>query len=300
MLRTTIVAALIALTPVGASAKDTGTALTCDNTLARGQPAIIKPAGRTQLLCYRAYAVLYSNQTRTALWSAERLTREAVEAARQLPRDSDFYEEGRLAVTERARLADYGRGSGYDRGHLAPSGDFGDKESQAESFSLANVIPQNPVSNRRTWSHIETSTRRLVRKVGTVYVVTGPAFIRDVGELRGRVRIPDFVWKAVYIPGVGAAAYVVRNDDTLAYSVISIDELARFSGVDAFPTLPKPMRSAAFDLPAPTPHPGEKAARRVGFPWLESGESIGSTSGVEPSAKLVQRSRAILALAFAR
>jgi endonuclease G len=135
--------------------------------------------------------------------------------------------------------------------------------------------------------------------MGTVYVVTGLAFIRDVGELRGRVRIPDFVWKAVYIPGVGGAAYVVRNDDTLAYSVISIDELAHFSGVDAFPTIPKPMRSAAIDLPAPTPHPGEKAARRVAFPWLASGEAIGSISGVEPSAKLVQHSRAILALAVA-
>ncbi len=118
MLRTTIVAALIALAPVGASAKDTGAALACDTALAQGQPAITKPAGRTQLLCYRAYAVLYSNQTRTALWSAERLTREAAEAARQLPRDSDFYEEGRLAVTDRARLADNGRGTGYDRGHM--------------------------------------------------------------------------------------------------------------------------------------------------------------------------------------
>ncbi len=138
------------------------------------------------------------------------------------------------------------------------------------------MIPQNPVSNRRTWSHIETSTRRLARKVGTVYVVTGPAFIRDVGELRGRVRIPDFVWKAVYVPGVGAAAYVVRNGNTPAYSVISIDELASFSGVDAFPTIPKPIRSAPIELPAPTPHPGEKAARRVAFSWLASGEASGS------------------------
>ncbi|CAG2159724.1 DNA/RNA non-specific endonuclease [Cupriavidus numazuensis] len=296
MLRTSLVAALIALAPVAASAKELAAA--CDYTLAQGQPVLTKPAGRTQLLCYRAYAVLYSSQTRTALWSAERLTRETVDAARQLPRDSDFYEEGRLPVADRARLADYGHGTGYDRGHLAPSGDFGDKDSQAESFSLANVIPQNSVSNRRTWSHIETSTRRLVRKVGTAYVVTGPAF-RDVGELRSRIRVPDFVWKAIYVPGAGAAAYVVRNDETPAYSVISIDELAHFTGVDAFPALPKALRGTALDLPAPTPHPGEKVARRVAFARLASGEAIGTVSGVESSAPLVRHTQAILALAAA-
>lgn len=89
---------------------------------------------------------------------------------------------------------------------MAPSGDFGDKTSQAESFSLASVIPQHPFSNRRTWSHIETSTRRLVRKVGAAYVVISPAFIRDAGALRERIRIPDFVWKAIYMPDIGAGS----------------------------------------------------------------------------------------------
>ncbi|SOZ72682.1 protein of unknown function (plasmid) [Cupriavidus taiwanensis] len=101
-----------------------------------------------------------------------------------------------------------------------------------------------------------------MRKVGTAYVVTGPAFIRDAGTLRGRIQIPDFVWKAIYVPGMGAAAYIARNDATPAYSVASIAELAHFVGVDPFPSLPAPMRMTALDLPPPTPHPGEREPGR--------------------------------------
>jgi len=207
MTRPLIAAVVLALASLTASARDTGQA--CAQLLPAGQPTI-QSAGRTQLLCYRAYAVLYSSQTRTALWSAERLTREAVDAARKLPRDSDFYEEERLPESDRAKLSDYRRGSGMDRGHLSPSGDLPDKASQAESFSLANVIPQDRVSNRRTWSHIEASTRRLARQYGTIQVVTGPAFVAAPRTL-GRVRIPDFIWKAIHVPGVGAAGHLHRG-----------------------------------------------------------------------------------------
>lgn len=298
------VSAAIALTTPAAFAKSPVQAETsCREIYAQGRPSVSKSDGRTYLLCNRAYAVLVSAQTRTALWSAEYLTRQAVDAARELPRDSTFYEDERLPASDRARLGDYGHGAGFDRGHLAPSGDFGDRQSQAESFSLANVVPQNPVSNRRTWSHLETSTRRLVRKVGSAYVVTGPAFIRDVGMLNGRIRIPDFIWKAIYIPGVGAAAYIVRNDATPAYSVISMDELAHFTAVDPFPSLPKAAKAEAIDLPEPTPHPGEKAARRVAFAWLASGDKVGGTAVPESLNHIVRDvggTLASLALAYGR
>lgn len=298
MTRHFVVALSLALVAATASAKEPAE---CSHVLGAGQPALIQPAGRTQLLCYRAYAVLYSAQTRTALWSAERLTKEAVEAARSLPRDSDFYEEERLPAADRARLQDFSR-SGMDRGHLAPSGDFADKVSQAESFSLANVVPQNSVSNRRTWSHIETSTRRLARQYGAIQVVTGPAFSKTSATLNSRVRIPDFLWKAIYVPGVGAAAYIVRNDATPAYSAISIDELAHFTGVDPFPALTRAQRSQPIDLPAPTPHPGEKPSRRVKFSWLVSGESLVERSPAGSIHRLVGDAGALatLLLAYAR
>ncbi|MWL91415.1 DNA/RNA non-specific endonuclease [Cupriavidus sp. SW-Y-13] len=296
MIRHLAVALLLAANAAAASAKDTAK---CGNILESGQPAVSRSVGNTKLLCYRAYAVLYSPQTRTALWSAERLTGAAADAARTLPRDSDFYEEDRLPAGERAQLRDFVR-SGYDRGHLAPSGDFGDNASQAESFSLANVVPQNSTSNRRTWSHIETSTRKLARQYGAIHVVTGPAFTNAARMLNGRVRIPDYLWKAIYVPGVGAAAYVVRNDATQAYSVISIGELAHFTGIDPFPALAPAKQGVALDLPPPTPHPGEKAARRVAFAWLVGHEKAGEAA--ESLGGLVQHAGALatLMLAYAR
>jgi len=193
-------------------------------------------------------------------------------SARQLARDSDFYEEPRLPPSGRAALADFAR-SGYDRGHLAPSGDFADKAGQADSFSLANVVPQDPASNRRLWSHIETSTRRLARQHGVVYVVTGaidgPAPLR----LRDRVAVPRYLWKAIAIPNAGAAAYIARNDGKLLYSVVSIEELARFAGVDPFPALSRSARKTAIDLPPPTPHPGEKTGRLAPLSALTKAES---------------------------
>ncbi|MBY4898672.1 DNA/RNA non-specific endonuclease [Cupriavidus sp. AU9028] len=283
-------------TPAPAPAKEA--AAPCASVFAHGQAPVVMQERSGTLLCYRAYAILHSGATRTALWSAERLTRGAVEAARTLARDSDFYEENKLPVSERATLADYAR-SGFDRGHLAPSGDFGDKRSQAESFSLANVIPQHPVSNRRTWSHLETSTRRLVRKFGLAFVVTGPVFDRSSRTLRGRVTVPDFIWKAIYIPGKGAAAYIVRNDATEAYSIISIAELRDFTGIDPFPRLDRVTWAAEFALPPPTPHPGEKAARQVSFSRLVSGAVVQKHDGIKKLAEALHNSGGMLSFASA-
>ncbi|CAG9180319.1 hypothetical protein LMG23992_04212 [Cupriavidus laharis] len=257
---------------VGSAAYAKGPTTACPQVFGtNGQPNLTAStyASRTHFICYRGYAVQTSATTRTALWSAENLTAQAVLAARSVPRDSEFYEEAEIPTADRARLSDYGRGSGLDRGHLAPSGDFPDQASQAESFSLANVVPQASTSNRRLWSHIETSTRRMVREYGQAFVVTGPAFdAQQAAQLNGRISIPTYLWKAVYVPGVGAAAYVARNDATPSYAVVSIAELAGFAGVDPFPRLDKAYRDTPMTLLAPTPHPGEKTGRKVSLATL--------------------------------
>ncbi|GLC91936.1 hypothetical protein Tamer19_13440 [Cupriavidus sp. TA19] len=109
----------------------------------------------------------------------------------------------------------------------------------------------------------------MVREYGQAFVVTGPAFDpAQAARLNGRISVPTYMWKAVFVPGVGAAAYVARNDATRQYAVLSIVELAKFAGVDPFPRLDKTYRDSPMALLAPTPHPGEKAGRKVSLATL--------------------------------
>jgi endonuclease G len=203
-------------------------------------PTLINPklAASTRPLCFRAFALLHSGVTRTPLYVAEHLTRASVEAARALDtRDNRFHSEDRLPQAERGELADY-RGSGLDRGHMAPSGDMGDPQDDYESFSLANIVPQDGPLNRNGWADLESYVRDLTAKLGETYVVTGPAFTgANLKRLNGRVLVPSHVWKAIYVPGQGAGAWVVSNGPNATWEVVSIATLTARTGIDPFPTL---------------------------------------------------------------
>lgn len=222
---------------------------------ARRPPAILnhKLDAKTQTLCFEAYAALHSGLTRTSLWSAEHLTARSVSEARGNERVNQFHAESRLPAGERAELSDYVR-SGYDRGHLAPSGDMPTSKAQAESFSLANMTPQSPKLNRGLWEEIESAVRDQAVREGELYVVTGPLFQGgEVKLLNGHVLVPTGYFKAVWSPSRNmAAAYVVDNRDDSDYNIISISELSRLAGLDVFPGVSDGVKRNAGKLPVPT------------------------------------------------
>ncbi|ACA20618.1 DNA/RNA non-specific endonuclease [Methylobacterium sp. 4-46] len=227
----------------------------CPQHFADGQPpALTNPrlaAGAT-LLCFRAFAVLHSSLSRTPLYAAEHLDRARVEAARRLDRVDSFHEEARLPAAERADLSDY-VGSGFDRGHMAPSGDMPDPAAMAESFSLANMVPQNSDLNRGLWAGIESAVRNLAAERGDLYVVTGPTFEGgNVQALKGRVLVPTRLFKAVYDPRRGEAGiYLARNAENAGYETVSPAQLAAIAGIVVFPGLPEAARARAMRLPEP-------------------------------------------------
>ncbi len=166
---------LLALALLVAPALAFAQASACSQLFAGGQPpALLNPrlGQRTMLLCNDAYAVLASGVTRGALWSAEHPTAASLDAARDTPREGQFHAEDRLPPGDQARLEDYRR-SGFDRGHMAPSGDMPDAQSQQQTFSLANMVPQTPELNRGVWAGIEMAVRHLAQRRGELYVVTG-------------------------------------------------------------------------------------------------------------------------------
>ncbi len=175
-------------------------------------PTVAWP-GRQRALCFDSFAVLHSGESKTPVYSVERLTRASVEAARGLQRTDRFYPEARLPAADRAQLADY-VGSGYDRGHMAPAGDMPDAASKAQSFSLANMVPQAPELNQRAWNQIEQATRKYAaRASGDVYVFTGPSFDQRPSTIgAGGVWVPSHTWKVVYSRGERRAwAYWMTN-----------------------------------------------------------------------------------------
>ena len=217
-------------------------------------PAVTRESLRplTRELCYDAFAILHSGVSRTPLYAAEHLTRSNLALAATLERVDNFHAEVGLPVTERAELTDYVR-SGYDRGHLAPNADMPTPAAQAQSFSLANMVPQVHANNAGIWSGMEQVARRLATDDGEVYVVSGPAFLGSDIKQIGRVIVPTHLWKVIYRPTTQqAGAYVIRNDDSVAYHVVSIAALTQTVGIDVLPSLPVVVREKAMELPQPT------------------------------------------------
>jgi endonuclease G len=236
-----LLAALLVVAPACSDRAVPPVARGCAGLYSAGRTPVLlnaKLATGSRPLCFRAFAVLHSGVTRTPLYVTEHLTRISVETARALDtRDNRFHPEERLPQAERAELADY-RGSGLDRGHMAPSGDMGDAGDDYDSFSLANIVPQDGPLNRNGWADLESYVRDLAGKLGQAYVVTGPAFTGgSLRRLNGRVLVPSHVWKAVHVPGQGAGAWIVTNDRDARWEVVSIATLAQRTGVDPFPGL---------------------------------------------------------------
>jgi endonuclease G len=242
---------------------------TCNQIFAGEQPPVLlnaKLAQRTTALCNDAFAVLASGVTRGPLWSAEHLTADGLASARTTARQGRFHEDERLPPDDRAVLSDYVR-AGYDRGHMAPSGDMPDPDAQQQSFSLANIVPQAAALNRDVWEGIESAVRHLAERRGELYVVTGPAFQGgQLQFLKGRVLVPTSTWKAVYDPAAhAAAAYRCTNVSRPRCVTLSITALARETGIDPFPAISAIIKQTAMMLPQPEPsrHRSHRHARSV-------------------------------------
>jgi len=203
----------------------------------------------TTELCYDVFGVMHSGITRTPLWSAEHLTADQLESAKTLSRENSFHPETRLPASARAELSDYAR-SGYDRGHMAPNGDMPDRNSQHQSFTLANMVPQDGENNRHLWAGIEAVVRKQAGKEGELYVLTGPAFLGSDLRKVGNVLVPTHLYKVVYSPRQRAgAAFFVENRATSDYQLLSIAQLEARIGINLLPSLSTEQKETVLRLP---------------------------------------------------
>lgn len=213
----------------------------CKQFFANGKPPEVKPSSTHRALCYDAFAILHSSESKTAVYVAQKLNRESVADADEKRKDK-FFADARLPAAERASLEDY-KGSGWSRGHMAPAGDMPTAAAMEQSFSLANVVPQAAKHNGGVWaSTVEQATRKFAARAGgNVYVITGPVFEPSIQQSPsigpGRVRVPKYLFKLVYdeFGNRAWAHWHLNNDTTQGSRPISYSELVRRTGVNFLP-----------------------------------------------------------------
>jgi endonuclease G len=109
------------------------------------------------------------------------------------------------------------------------------ERGMAQSFSLANMMPQARQNNQGIWAkRVEEPTRLYIKRVqGDIYVFTGS--VGKAGSIgKSKVTIPSHLYKLVYDPTKRIAwAYWVENtDDAQMNPPISYAELVLKTGID--------------------------------------------------------------------
>lgn len=167
------------------------------SALSFGNPSQAKTSDKNNyLLESENYTLSYNSERGTPNWVAWILTKEDFGTEE---RQNDFRPDERLPWGKSVITpADY-TGSGYDRGHLCPSADrTSDKKRNSETFRMTNIIPQEPTLNRGAWEKLERFSRSIARRSDFVYIISGISGEKQ--RLRGKVSVPEFIWKIVLVP----------------------------------------------------------------------------------------------------
>jgi len=187
-----------------------------------------------EIVYHKHYVLDYNEEAEVANWVAYYLTSD--ELIKKVDRTNNFRPDP-LVPTESARLIDY-KYSGYDRGHLAPAGDFVfSYEAMSESFYLSNMIPQDPGLNRGKWKNLENYARGIAKQKKGLYIITGPVLKGSTKTIGiDSVVVPTYVYKILYSPNdMTVMAFLMPNEkvygDLIEY-VVTVDKLEHITGID--------------------------------------------------------------------
>ncbi len=212
-----------------------------------------------RIIDYGSFILSHDGRLRSARWVAERLTKESLR--KNVDRKDAFRSDPKVPKEFRAKKSDY-RGSGFDRGHLAPSSNhLLSRAANRNTFFLTNISPQvGKGFNQNCWRKLEKTIRRkaLDAEVAELYVFTGPLFMpEDVGQSTVTYRtigpnhlpVPTHFFKAVLIVPTDTAAgvklytfvlpnRVIRDDTNLNRFARSVDFVEHWAGFDLWSELP--------------------------------------------------------------
>lgn len=174
-------------------------------------------------------------------------------------RQDDFRPDSTLPSSwYHVTASDYS-GSGYDRGHMCPSGDRTNTvANNSATFLMTNMIPQAPTNNQQTWANLESYSRTLATSGSELYIISGgygtSGFIAN-----GHVAVPTYTWKVIMVLPAGTndvsrvttstrliAVFIPNNNSVVSdwkqYRV-SVDYVEQMTGYDFFSNVPASTQS---------------------------------------------------------
>lgn len=105
-------------------------------------------------------------------------------------------------------------GSGYDRGHMAPSyaiGKWHGSKAQEETFKMTNISPQKHDFNDGVWNSLERIEADDFARRGAVKVFCGPVFLEDKGSLPSGIPVPSHFFKVFIFADGKEKAYLIPH-----------------------------------------------------------------------------------------
>lgn len=199
------------------------------------------------------FVMSYNSKTKTANWVSWQLNKSWIGSA---DRKNDFRPDDAIPdAWYKVRPNDY-TGSGYDRGHIAPSADRTRNETDnSATFLMTNIMPQVPELNRGVWGDLEEYCRSLVQQGKELYIVAGPVGKQGAIGKKEKIAVPAKTWKVILVldrPGFGMQG-VTNNTRTIAVMMpndssvkgkgwksfrVSVKQVERETGLDFWSNVP--------------------------------------------------------------
>jgi endonuclease G len=218
-----------------------------------------RPRGWNAGLDRGTYVLSYSASRRGANWVAWELDASYLGAA---GRSGEYLSDELLPPgTPRVTKRDYS-GSGYDRGHLCPSGDrTRDRAENVQTFLMTNMHPQVRELNAGPWEKLERVERQLAQKPGAhLYIVAGGVFDAVPRTIGKNIAVPRASFKAIVPlkrgqgpgdvePTTAVIAVMMPNVPSVGQLpwtsyVTTVDAIERETGYDFFRRVPDVVENA--------------------------------------------------------
>ncbi len=166
------------------------------------------------------------------------------------PRQDDFRNDTTLPAGWYQVGSTAYSGSGYDRGHMCPSGDrTSSVPNNSATFLMTNMIPQAPTNNQQTWANLESYSRTVAGQGNELYIISGGS--GSIGTINsGHVTIPEKTWKVIMVlpNGENDVSRVTASTRTIAVILpntnnvvsdwrqyrVSVDAVEALTGFDFF------------------------------------------------------------------